>query len=170
MSSIWPRCFVYALFVAFVVAWTLPSLATLSRRDKVIITIAIVIYCSICFAFGGLKQHTVIASCIILCLTAAGLIALTTIGVHVDESLSAKRTVILKTFLLAMALVGTASNLYFRFAPSEGAYIKQFVRWGSTVNLMTNNSGAAAADMGDNSFYRLISRRLIKTTIATALR
>ncbi|MCC8128582.1 MAG: YfhO family protein [Clostridiales bacterium] len=140
--------YAFCLLVAYILVEMLPELATLTRRDRLVLTGSTVAYCAVC-ATQSDATKLVALGLVTMAVTMLVLILLDESGLKRGQRIGVLTLVTVYTVML---------NVSSSLLPEGGDYVSQFIYAGETYSTMSGLMGDALSTetlSEDDSFYRI---------------
>ncbi|MCD7945263.1 MAG: YfhO family protein [Clostridiales bacterium] len=140
--------FAFCLLVAYILVEMLPDLATLTRRDRLVLTVSTVAYCAVC-ATQEDTTKLVVFGLLTMAVTMLVLILLDETELGQGQRIGVLTLVTIYTVML---------NISSTLLPSGGDYVSQFLATGEVYDTMSGQMDEALSTetlSEDDSFYRV---------------
>ncbi len=140
--------YAFCLLVAYILVEMLPDLATLTRRDRLVLTGSTVAYCAVCVTQDDATK-LVAYGLVTMAVTMLVLILLDESGLKRGQRMGVLTLVAVYTVML---------NVSSSMLPGKGGYVSQFVASGEVYDTMSGQMDEALSTevlSEDDSFYRI---------------
>lgn len=139
----------YGMLVAYIFVHTWPELRTLTERQKRVLILLCIGYGALCLVMDEGRTKGVLSALILL---TALILWLLTVGI---SWLQQKKLRLFRSCTLFGMILSLVFQGFFKYAPSEGNYVGEFTENnGALLNLTAYSPSTAAAETGDDSFWR----------------
>lgn len=147
--------FGYAFLGSFMFTLALPTLLSLSKKQKAALGAIATIYCLLCLFLERSRQEATMASCMILLLSLVVFLSANSIPNISWKSLKIASRRLTQTAVLALVLLGIFFNGLFLYSITEGDYISEFRDRNTAIDLLENKRAAVTDLIPEDEFYRL---------------
>ena len=147
--------FAYAFFGAFLFTRAIPDLLTMPKKKKVILTLIVTIFSFLCFFLEISRVEATMASCVMLLLSLIAFLGANSISDVRCKYIHISASRIAHAGILALVLIGSFVNGFYRYSIAEYDYIAEFRDRNEAIDLLDHQRANALDLIEETDFYRV---------------